>query len=342
MIKKTCFLIVLFLFSFFETASAHVKWFVDSDEVIKESHNAVPFYYLHSTEVIIWSIISILVVLVFSILDRIIPPPKKLFIFGLKHDRGIDRAVSIVLGLYLVCISLIWNIILIPDIPVASLTTFGLLIVQLTLGILFILGVGIRTASMGVILLLGYMTYRVGLLELGENLLTASIVVYLYIRHSPKRSIIGRLDNHSVEIVRIATGISLIVMAFSEKLMYPELGLSFLQVHHWNFMYNLGLTWYSNELFVLSTGFAEMIFGVIFILGYLTRINTVLIASFFASSVVMMMAQFGQWEVEDLVVYAAATLFIFYGHGKTKFFHFIWPKSMLHTRTIENMFRKTR
>ena len=138
----------------------------------------------------------------------------------------------------------------------------------------------------------------------------------------------------------MSTGVSLIVMAFSEKLMYPELGLSFLEIHQWNFMNNMGMTWFTDELFVLSTGFSEMVFGVIFILGYLTRINTVLIASFFAMSVVTMSVQFGQWEVEDLVVYSAATLFIFYGHGRTKFFHAIWPESFLHTKLIKNWFRK--
>lgn len=342
MIRKICYLLPLFLFGFFETVSAHVKWFVDSQKIIEESHDTVPFYYLHSVEVIIWAIISLLVVLVFSILDRFIPEPRGLLRFASKHEWGIDRVASVILGLYLISVSLIWNIILIPEIPVGSFDAFGLLILQLTLGILFVLGVGIRTASVGLLGLCGYLIYKTGLLEFGENLLTVSLAIYFYIKSSPKDSFFSKWEKHSVEIVRLGTGISLIVMAFSEKLTYPELGLSFLQVHHWNFMYNMGLTWYTDNLFVLSTGFAEMIFGIIFILGYLTRINTILISCFFASSVTMMMVQFGQWEVEDLVVYAAAALFIFYGHGKTKFFHFIWPESILHTRTIVNWFRKAR
>lgn len=340
MMNKIFFLVPILLLSIVSFASAHVKWFVDTQKVIEESHNQTAFYYMQSVEVWIWALISLLVVLMFSIVDRFVPEPKKLFHFALKHERGIDRIASTILGLYLISVSLIWNIILIPEIPVASLATFGLLVIQLTLGILFVLGIGMRTASIGLLGLCAILVYKTGWLELGENLLTVSLAVYLLIRYSKPGSILSRLDKSAIEIVRVGTGVALIIMAFSEKLTYPELGLSFLEVHHWNFMYNMGFTWFSDKLFVLSTGFAEMIFGIIFILGYLTRINTILIASFFAASVVTMAVQFGQWEVEDLVVYAAAILFVFYGHGKTKFFHFIWPESVLHTRTIKNWFRK--
>jgi hypothetical protein len=46
-------------------------------------------------------------------------------------------------------------------------------------------------------------------------------------------------------------------------------------------------------------------------------------------SVTTMLVQFGEWEVEDLVVYVAAVLFIFYGHGRTKFFHFNKSQNVL-------------
>lgn len=340
MIKKVFYLLILFLFTFFETVSAHVKWFVDTDSIVESKHGNTMFYYLTSEAVLWWAIIAAGVILVFSILDRFIKDPEFLTRFAAKHDRGIDRAVSVLIGLYLVSVSLVWNIILIPLIPVVDLGTFGLLIIQLTLGVMFVLGVGMRTAALGLLGLCAVMLYKTGLVEIGENLITISLALYLFIRHSPHTSLIKKLDRHAIEIVRIATGIALIVMAFSEKLMYPELALSFLDVHQWNFMYNMGLTWFTDELFVLSTGFAEMIFGIIFILGYLTRINTIILASFFAMSVVTMAVQFGLWEVEDLVVYAAAILFVFYGHGKTKFFHAVWPESILHTRTITNWFRK--
>ncbi len=338
MIKKMSIIavgILLVCISFVHTASAHVKWFVETEEIIKVSHNLTPFYYLTSSEVIIWAIISILVVLVFSILDRYIPEPKKLKAFAEKNREMIDRVAQGILGLFLITVSLIWNIIIMPEFPVNDSFSAVLQVVQTVIGIMLVINLKPRIASASVLGLCVIILYKVGIVAFSENLILVCLAIYFFIRHSPKNSPFAVLDMHAVEIVRVGTGIALIIMAFSEKLAYPELSLSFLDVHHWNFMYNMGLTWFSNNLFVLSTGFAEMIFGVIFILGYLTRINTILLASFFAASVVTMAVQFGMWEVEDLVVYSAAILFVFFGHGQTKFFHLMWPESVLHTKIVK-------
>lgn len=316
-------------------ASAHVKWFVDTEAIIETSHNATPFYYFNSMEVIIWAIISTLTVLVFSIIDRYLPEPKKLFAYAVRHEKGIDRVVSVVLGLFLVTTSVIWKVVLMPEFPVTDAYSNLLQVVQFIAGLMFILGISVRSASVIVLGLCVALGFKVGVLEVFENLILVSLAFYFIIRHSPQNSYLKSLDKHAIEIVRIGTGIALIIMAFSEKLAYPELGLAFLDVHDWNFMQNiLGLTWYTDKLFVLSTGFAEMIFGIVFILGYVTRMNTLLITCFFAASVITMALQFNQWEVEDLVVYSAAVLFLFYGHGKTKFFHLVWPKSFLHHKVL--------
>jgi low affinity Fe/Cu permease len=63
-------------------ALAHVKWFVDTSDVISSQHGKIPFYYLTSIEVLVWSVISIIVVVLFSIFDRIIPEPKALLRFS--------------------------------------------------------------------------------------------------------------------------------------------------------------------------------------------------------------------------------------------------------------------
>jgi hypothetical protein len=303
MIKKMSItLVVLFLsfVSFIPTASAHVKWFVNTEEVIEKSHNVTPFYYLTSLEVIIWAIISILAVLVFSVLDRLIPEPKKLKAFAVRNRNIIDRAAQAILGLFLITVSLIWKIIIMPEFPVDDPFSATLQVVQTVIGIMFVINLKPRLASALTLGLCAILLYKVGLMAFAENLILVCLAIYFFIRHSPKNSPFAVLDKHAVEIVRVGTGIALIIMAFTEKLSYPELGLSFLDIHQWNFMYNMGLTWFTNNLFVLSTGFAEMIFGVIFILGYLTRINTVLIASFFAASVVTMAVQFGMWDSQNV------------------------------------------
>jgi hypothetical protein len=314
--------------------SAHVKWFVDSEQVMSTKHGLTPFYYLTSVEVIVWAIISVCIVMLFSIFDRIIPEPVPLLRYAEKRSRGIIYIAQAILGLYLITVSLVWKVVLIPEFPITDQYTVILAGIQVLAGLMLIFNKKARWATVLVGLVYVCMGISVGIMALAENAMLLALAIFFFIKHSPHNSKWKYLNKCSVEIVRIGTGVTLIVLAFTEKLMFPELGLAFLDIHQWNFMQNMGLTWFTNNLFVLSTGFAELIFGVIFILGYLTRINTLAIASFFAVSVVTMFIQFGAWEVEDLVVYSAAVIFLFYGHGHTKFFHVLPPHHWLRRRLV--------
>lgn len=322
---------VLFILLIPKTTSAHVKWFVDSEKVISSSHATTPFYDVTNSEVIIWAILVFIAVLLFSLLDSYIRTPKKLLAFGYKHEKGIVRTSQVVLGLFLISVSFLWNIILIPEFHVIDIFTSVLKYIQVAIGIMLVINFRPRVASTVLFFMTIMLGFTHGYMSLIENALLLSLAIFFFIKNSPADSWWNKCDKHAVEIVRLGTAITLITLAFTEKLMYPELSLAFLDVHSWNFMSTM-FPWFTNKLFVLSTGFAEIAFGVIFIFGYLTRINTALISLFFAASVVMMMTQFGAWEVEDLVVYSAAILFIFYGHGKTKFFHAVWPDSWLHKK----------
>jgi hypothetical protein len=321
------------LFALPTLASAHVKWFVDTGRVTEASHGITPFYSWGSIEVLTWGAIVLVAVFLFSIADQLFHTPKKLLKFGLEHEKVINRISQGVLGAFLISVSILWQVVLVPELPAVSLMANVLLWIQVFTGICLLLNIFPRTASVALFGLTLGLFFFGGFEAVLENTILLSLAVYFFIVNSPDDSIFFRLNKHAVEIVRIGAGISLITMAFTEKLLYPELGMEFLAVHNWNFMQPI-FPWFTNELFVLSTGFAEMIFGILFVLGYITRITTVLITIFFAASVVTMMVQFGEWEVEDLVVYSAAILFVFYGHGRTKFFHAAWPKSIFHRNII--------
>lgn len=325
MMKKLFLMLSVFLLPIF--ASAHVKWFVDSDSVIDKAHGNTPFYYLTSFEVIVWAIISVLVVVIFSALDRLVKRPKKLSDFSSKNEKIIVWVAEALFGLFLITIATSWHIVLSPDFVLKTGVYNTLLqIAEILAGVLFIINVRTRIACFIVLLLYVCLGFAEGVMPLLENMLILGLVIYFFIKNSPQSSRFKKFDKYTIEILRISVGISLIVLAFTEKLMYPELGLNFLDVHQWNFMQIIGFEWFSNKLFVLSTGFAELIFGIVFIFGYLTRINTILIALFFACSVVTMSLQFGMWEVEDLVVYSAAIIFLMFGAGQTRFFHKFHPK----------------
>lgn len=316
-IKNLVYLLAFYLLSF-NSAFAHIKWFVDEEEVIATKRGLYPFFNISSSEVWIWMGISMLVVLVYGLIDKFVKEPGGLNNFANKNEKVINRIAQVVLGVFLITVSFVWKIILIPTIDISSTFTFSLSILQALVGAMLVFNFYPRVASILLVLFcLGVGIYG-GIIAILENLILISLAVYFFIKNSRNHKNYEIWNKYSLFIVRLGVGLSLIVLAFTEKLAYPELSLAFLETHKWNFMINT-FPWFTNELFVLSVGFAEMIFGILFILGYMTRITTILIAIFFACSVTTMLLQFGLWEVEDLVVYSAAIIFLFFGSGNIKF-----------------------
>jgi hypothetical protein len=73
--------------------------------------------------------------------------------------------------------------------------------------------------------------------------------------------------------LRIGTGLSILVLAFTEKLINPGLALAFLQTHPmFNFTRLLGLTWFTDERFIVAAGVVEATIGVLLIAGVLPRV----------------------------------------------------------------------
>jgi hypothetical protein len=77
----------------------------------------------------------------------------------------------------------------------------------------------------------------------------------------------------ALSALRIGTGLSILVLAFTEKLLNPGLALAFLQTHPtFNFMRLLGLTWFTDERFIVAAGIVEATIGVLLIAGVLPRV----------------------------------------------------------------------
>ncbi len=78
----------------------------------------------------------------------------------------------------------------------------------------------------------------------------------------------------SVAILRTTTGLAIIAAALTEKLWNPALGAAFL-AHHPSFNVfhaQLGLPWFTDDLFVLLAGIVEGTIGVLLVSGCLTRV----------------------------------------------------------------------
>ena len=86
----------------------------------------------------------------------------------------------------------------------------------------------------------------------------------------PKLEPPARLMRNAVIPLRIGLGISLTVVAFTEKLANQPLALDFLRTHRLNFTAALGLP-ISDDLFVLAAGSVELLVGLWILFGIFNR-----------------------------------------------------------------------
>lgn len=163
----------------------------------------------------------------------------------------------------------------------------GLLVgaVEVLIGFSFISGMWDRTAGVAVValVLLGFLWFQpldvlaqlhwvgiavvifvIGRLatEAGRPLPTAG---WWHVRVSPERAVVW---------LRVMTGIAIMASALSEKIWNPRIAEAFLHQHPaFNFPHAyLGMTWMSDDRFILAAGIFEFVIGVLLISGLLTRV----------------------------------------------------------------------
>ena len=82
-----------------------------------------------------------------------------------------------------------------------------------------------------------------------------------------------RLTPYALPALRIGAGISVVVLALTEKLLNVDLGVAFLhQYPRFNVAHEAGITWFTDERFVYAAGIVEATAGVALLSGYLTRV----------------------------------------------------------------------
>jgi len=97
-----------------------------------------------------------------------------------------------------------------------------------------------------------------------------------------------RFEHLPLPIIRIAVGITLVVLALDEKLLHPHLSVLFLQQHHFNFMPLLGFHGFDDVHFTLAAGVAELTFGALLIAGIATRFVTTCLSTFFVATLLVL------------------------------------------------------
>lgn len=255
-----------------QSASAHLKWFAVDDQRI----NLSEYYAAYNNELIIGGLLFCLLVALAIWIDRKItfePSPTA------STEKRVVRAFCVLVGLSLLYASYNESI-LAAHYAVSNRVLVILQFAQAIVALMLIFNLYPKAAAISLISIYLILASQLGLLEVLDYINFIGIALYLVLLNSKEE----RLQLYAVPAIRVITGATLVILAFSEKLLNPDLGLRFLTLNDWNFMQTMGVTSFSNELFILAAGLVELLIGVVFMLGLLTRTNTLVLLGFMITS----------------------------------------------------------
>ena len=295
-------------------AFAHSKWFAESMLLPYQPTEPTGLYLM------MWGMVAVVMVGVGYYWQQ-----HKLFqLAWLKPnaDHVYDRSAAtfaMVVGAFLL-IAGTHNYLFSPNlVPGLGVPPF-FIIIQILIGLAFLVGVATRTAAMALVLLWVASLYTNGLITAIENIWVLSTAIFIAIMGNDYFSLLGKsffkkklehFKPYALAVLRLGTGATLFTLGFSEKIFAPEYGINFLTHYHWNFMAHLGFN-FSDYLFVISAGAAESLFGLIFILGIVTRLNALVVAIFFTIPMFIL----GPIELAGHIPhFAAVLLLLLYGNG---------------------------
>lgn len=293
--------------------SAHVKWFVPPANLSVTSE--LP-YGLFSTPVLSWLGIAVMLIGWSVFLDSrfpVLPILEKVRQEYLMYLLKLCTGLSLLMSAYS-------GVIFAPHLVAPNGIGSFYLIIEAVVGLLLIFNFHIFAATILLLALCLGMAISFGLVTTLEYLNMAGIACCLLLFHFHPERYRTHLKAYSIATLRILTGIALVSLGLSEKILNPDLGVYFVEDYQWNFMYNLGFTDFSNELFVFSAGMMEVIFGIILLLGTTTRVNILIVSAFmFTSNLTFFVS--GNYSEALMEIFghlpfiATAMILIFFGSG---------------------------
>jgi len=290
---------------------AHTRWFAygELEPVTDPNHNL----YLS-----VWAVIIVFVVCIGIYLHQ-----KNIFRLSFLRPsakHAYDRAAStfaMVSGTFLL-IAGTHEYLFSPNLNLESGISYSFLVLEIIIGIAFILGIGTRTSALMLALMWLLLFPTVGAVSALEDIWVLSTALFILIMGNDYFSLIGftilgkvfrRFRPYALSILRLGTGVTLMVLGFSEKILAPELGLNFLKQYDWNFMSQFG---FSDYLFTISAGAVEFTLGLVFVLGIVTRLNALVTAIIFTIPLFIL----GPIELAGHIPhFAAVILLLLFGNG---------------------------
>ncbi|MBL8158059.1 DoxX family membrane protein [bacterium] len=202
------------------------------------------------------------------------------------------------------------------DLGIAPLFVY----LQFLIGLAFLLGIYARLAAILLAALWFIGIPVIGVIPMIEDVWILSTAAFVFIMGNDYFSLVSfravaplahTYRSYALPLLRLGTGATLFILGFTEKILHPEFGLNFLRQYDWNFMALAGLP-YSDYLFTLSAGAVESLFGLIFILGIMTRLNALVVATIFSIPIFLL----GPIELTGhLPHFAAIILILLFGAG---------------------------
>jgi len=263
--------------------SAHTKWYAD-DSLPTPPPEPTGLY------LAVWAGIILVIVAIGIFIHK-----KNWFTFDFlnpKKPHVFERAAStfaMITGAFLI-ISGTHSYLFAPNLTQSFGIPSYIIIFQLVIGLSLLLGIASRVGGILLAGLWATLFYYTSAIDALENIWVLSTALFIIlmgneyfsiVTFSSLRDFTAPFKKYALSILRIGTGATLMILGLSEKIMAPEYGLNFLADHNWNFMQNLGFN-FSDYLFTISAGSVEFLFGLIFVLGLVTRLNALVVAIVFS------------------------------------------------------------
>ena len=267
----------------------HERWFVSRQHPVDFSHlltarTAVP--------VVIALAVTGVAVLAWRARGRreIIPGPLQLGMDWENYERLLSW-MPLIIGLHTAVPLLVAGVQLQLFVPNLSLpyNFFGGLIAlaEIVIALCFVYGAATRIGAglLAVIWVVGAIWF--GPLLLLEHVLFLGVAFFMFVMgrgpgavdmtlqrfHRP----LERLVPRAVPALRTLTGLSIVVLAFTEKLWNVPMGVDFLQRYPLNFFPAIGFEGVSDADFIVIAGTVELTFGLLLMSGAFVRLMTLIL-----------------------------------------------------------------
>lgn len=290
--------LVLSLFS--SAGQAHVKWFAPKEEADDLSA-------LDAETLALAGILLVIGVLLAKVVDRVVCQfsltPQRLF----SHSTRPLRLVYYLIAVYFLGAAMS-SVFLTPHIQVSEPLLYGGVAAQLLIYTFLLLDRCRVICAALIALLFGVAGVSDPSFVLEYPLLLGLAWIILYAKDKPTVP--------TLWLLRILLGVSLVTLAFTEKLNNPAMALALLERHDFNFMTSLGFN-YSDQWFVYSAGVVELLLGLVLLTGWVTRLAVASLFSFMVATNVYFLAV-GEYHmalvefIGHLPIFACGILLLFY------------------------------